>query len=325
MAKQSNKFYAVRIGKKTGIFETWAECQEQVKGYSGAEFSGFKTKSDALEYLNGDNHISTLNNIQSDYVIPNLNDINNKRSLVAYVDGSYDDNKKVYSCGVVLFLNSNKVLLSKKSSDPELLGMRNVAGELMGSMMAMQYASENKELIDEIVIYHDYEGIAKWCTGEWKANKKGTQDYRNFYKQILALIKIKFIKVQAHSGNRYNEEADKLAKKALFDTSNDVNIIKSNVHITNDNPNITKSLLLISSKSKKVKSTKPIINIKTNNNDIKIEDVISMIRDAWRKKKKERKFGDIISLTICINISTKQYEWEIKTAEATENGSFPIQ
>lgn len=315
MAKLSNKFYAVRVGKKTGIFETWAECQEQVKGYSGAEFSSFKTKSDALEYFNGYTPINTLNKVQSKPVIHNSIAINNNRSLIAYVDGSYDDSKKAYSCGVVLFLDNNKVLLSRKSNDPELVGMRNVAGELMGSMMAMKYASENKELIDEIVIYHDYEGIAKWCTGEWKANKKGTQEYRDFYKQIIGLVKIKFIKVQAHSGNQYNEEADKLAKEAL----------KSNVNSTNIYPKITNSSLIsIKPKLKSVKSTKPIINIKIDDNDTNLEDVIKVIREGWRKKKKKRKFGDILSLIIHINISTYQYEWEIITSETTENGNLPI-
>ena len=39
-----NKFYAVRKGKKTGIYTTWDECKEQVDGYPKAEYKGFKTK-----------------------------------------------------------------------------------------------------------------------------------------------------------------------------------------------------------------------------------------------------------------------------------------
>ena len=35
MAKK--KIYAVRKGHKTGLFNTWAECQKATAGYSGAE------------------------------------------------------------------------------------------------------------------------------------------------------------------------------------------------------------------------------------------------------------------------------------------------
>ncbi|MDR0355568.1 MAG: RNase H1/viroplasmin domain-containing protein [Deltaproteobacteria bacterium] len=28
------KFYAVKTGRTTGIFETWPECQESIKGFS---------------------------------------------------------------------------------------------------------------------------------------------------------------------------------------------------------------------------------------------------------------------------------------------------
>lgn len=45
------KFYAVKKGKKTGIFSTWSECQEQVQGYPSAMFKSFKTQEDAEHYL----------------------------------------------------------------------------------------------------------------------------------------------------------------------------------------------------------------------------------------------------------------------------------
>ena len=45
------KFYAVKKGKKTGIFSTWSECQEQVQGYPSAVFKSFKTQEDAENYM----------------------------------------------------------------------------------------------------------------------------------------------------------------------------------------------------------------------------------------------------------------------------------
>ena len=37
----AKKYYAVRSGRKTGVFLSWAECEEQVKGFSGAEYKSF--------------------------------------------------------------------------------------------------------------------------------------------------------------------------------------------------------------------------------------------------------------------------------------------
>ena len=64
-------------------------------------------------------------------------------------------------------------------------------------------------------IYYDYEGIEKWATHQWKANKEGTKNYQRFIDQSKEIIDIHFIKVLAHSGDFYNERADLIAKKAV--------------------------------------------------------------------------------------------------------------
>jgi len=43
----SKKYYAVLKGRKTGIFTNWQECEEQVKGFSGAVYKSFKTREEA--------------------------------------------------------------------------------------------------------------------------------------------------------------------------------------------------------------------------------------------------------------------------------------
>lgn len=45
------KFYAVRAGRETGIFESWNECESQVKGYPKCEYKSFETVEQAKEYL----------------------------------------------------------------------------------------------------------------------------------------------------------------------------------------------------------------------------------------------------------------------------------
>ena len=46
------KFYAVKKGRKIGVFRTWDECKEQVDGFSGAEYKSFSNLLEASQYLN---------------------------------------------------------------------------------------------------------------------------------------------------------------------------------------------------------------------------------------------------------------------------------
>lgn len=50
MAKKQ-KFYVVWEGNKPGVYDSWAECQLQVKGYPNARFKAFSTKAEAQEAL----------------------------------------------------------------------------------------------------------------------------------------------------------------------------------------------------------------------------------------------------------------------------------
>ncbi len=132
---------------------------------------------------------------------------------VAYVDGSYNIATGEYSYGAVIFHNGQEEHFSEKFDNPERATMRNVAGEIEGSMCAMKYCLEHG--IGNLDIYFDYEGIEKWCTGDWKANKEGTIAYRDFYHKAREQVKIRFVKVKGHSGDKYNDLADKLAKEAV--------------------------------------------------------------------------------------------------------------
>lgn len=83
----AKKFYAVKIGKTPGVYETWTECQNQINGVSGAIYKGFTTKEEALAFVGGDN-------IKQQ----------GKTLAVAYVDGSYDSITNAFSYGIVFFM-----------------------------------------------------------------------------------------------------------------------------------------------------------------------------------------------------------------------------
>ncbi len=197
------KIYAVRKGRKTGIFETWTECREQVQGFSGAEFKSFVKREEAEAFLDGKERIQEG---RRGYMPDAL-------ELIAYVDGSYDKISGNFSYGMVLITKQETLSFCEKLQDEQLAQMHNVAGEIKGAEAAMRYALTHR--FQKVVIYHDYEGIAKWCTGEWKANKPGTKAYKEYYDSICNKLEIEFIKVKGHSNNTYNDMADALAKKAL--------------------------------------------------------------------------------------------------------------
>jgi ribonuclease HI len=45
------KYYAVRRGRKPGIYMTWEECKEQVHRYQGAIYKSFNNMKDAQTFL----------------------------------------------------------------------------------------------------------------------------------------------------------------------------------------------------------------------------------------------------------------------------------
>lgn len=134
-------------------------------------------------------------------------------SIKAYVDGSYEHSQGRYAYGCVILLPDEVVELNGSGNDEDYVSMRNVAGEILGSETAIKWAIEHG--YKEVEIYYDYEGIEKWANDIWKANKPGTIRYKQFVKEQREKIKITFKKVTAHTGDKYNEMADKLAKDAL--------------------------------------------------------------------------------------------------------------
>lgn len=203
----ANKFYAVKVGKTPGIYETWDECKSNVDGYSGAIYKSFKTLDEAKQFIGIEETAESKTAVDA-AVVEAISD----RSY-AFVDGSYNVSNGVYGYGGFLVANGKKYILSGSGNDPEMSSMRNVAGEVLGSQAAMVKALELG--LKEITIYYDYAGIEMWALGNWKRNKKGTIAYYDYVNSIRHKIALYFVKVKGHSGIEGNEEADMLAKKAV--------------------------------------------------------------------------------------------------------------
>lgn len=143
----------------------------------------------------------------------------------AYTDGSYSvarnpitgEDIGVYGSGIFLQLEGYAlpIRLNLAGFDVSWAKMRNVAGELQAVIYLMDQLDKELPEYTSVDIYYDYEGVEKWVTGEWKANKVETRAYRDVMREYQKKFTINFSHVKAHSGVFQNEEADALAKEGI--------------------------------------------------------------------------------------------------------------
>ena len=200
------KVYAVKQGRQTGIFDTWAECQEQIKGFSGAVYKSFTSREDAEKYLGiGDGLTQNYLFEQPELSEPvqkssDFMDYLETDTCVAYVDGSNTDSR--VGSGVVMIFGS-------ATEKEEAVAVRNVAGEINSAMIAMHTAIMLGKR--KVTIIYDYAGIEQWATGGWSAKTPLAQAYKRFYDNLS--IEVEFVKVKGHTGVEGNEMVDKVAKR----------------------------------------------------------------------------------------------------------------
>lgn len=206
----AKKYYAVRVGKTPGIYVSWDDCKAMVDGYPGAKYKGFGSIAEAEAFLNGVEYVQLR---QENPTSQGSAQLGLDKEVYAFVDGSFNVATGVYGYGGFLVVNGEKYILQGSGNEEEMASMRNVAGEILGSMAAVEKAIELG--VKELIIYYDYMGIEMWATGGWKRNKSGTIAYYEFMQRVKNQISITFQKVKGHSGVEGNEEADRLAKEAV--------------------------------------------------------------------------------------------------------------
>lgn len=223
---EKKKYYAVKCGKRTGIYETWAECEIQVKGFSGARYRSFESMVEAEKYMaEGEELIGKQINSESGLVKQINNQVEEElrgleeTEVIAFVDGSYSSSEEKSGFGVIIIdsegIQTHLYKAFIKQLNEDFLELKNVAAELEGVKEAVKWAIAYKK--SKIKIYYDYEGIGKWVNGSWKAKKPIVRQYVSFIKEKSSFVSIEFCKVPAHSGIVYNEAADKLARNSLLE------------------------------------------------------------------------------------------------------------
>lgn len=196
-------YYAVKSGRKVGVFLTWSECEEQVKGFKGAKYKKFNTLSEAESFV-GIKSINNNSNIDENELIA-------EKNIIFYVDGSFNKRTNKVGYGLVLIIDNQVIIKDLGTTHPhEEISLRNVLGEIKGAIKATDIALANG--YKEITIVYDYVGVEKWAKNKWKAKNEVTKYYKKIMKNRMNYMKINFEKVKSHSNNKWNDEADRLAK-----------------------------------------------------------------------------------------------------------------
>ena len=200
-----SKYYAVAKGRKPGVYESWAECEEQIKGYSGASYKAFKERIDAFKFY--EDAVCEHGYLRAEEPVTPAKQ---NKGIEIYVDGSYKDGQ--YAWGYVIYDNGVEVHADAGVGQNEAAAeIRNVAGELAATMRAVVWAKKNG--IGKAVVHHDYQGISSWILGEWRAKNPLVKKYVEFMQPYKHMVE--FVKVKGHSGNRGNERVDQVVKGAL--------------------------------------------------------------------------------------------------------------
>lgn len=185
------KFYAVETPSSKKIVTSWPECEELVHGVAGCRYKSFATRGEAEAWLSGNQTVR-------------------KGGLRVYVDGSFTPGFDRAGWAFIAEENGKEIASESGVTDTPAES-RNIDGELTASLRALDWLKRTGR---EGVICHDYEGIARWARGEWKANKRVAVRYQA---AVKAYPNARFEKVPAHSGVKWNEAVDALAKKAIAD------------------------------------------------------------------------------------------------------------
>lgn len=201
--------YGVQRGFQTGVYGTWDECKKQTEGFSGPSYRKFKDVEAAKAFVCGELQEESGKAKESAAPAQKVE----PDGPYAFVDGSFNSEKNQYGYGGFVCVDGRKYPLIGSGKDAEMASMRNVAGEIMGAMAAVEKAEELR--LRELTILYDYRGIEEWATGSWKATKQGTQAYQQFMNPDNRLTKVSFQKVAAHTGIEGNEMADVMAKYAV--------------------------------------------------------------------------------------------------------------
>lgn len=191
------RFYAVRMGRATGIFYDSETARKQTIYFTDADCRMFKSMAEAKAYLKKRRFCK-----------------HKKDSYNLYVDGSYSPEKDIYGWGMAVY-NGKNLIHTYKGIGVRGIVLKNTAAEICAATEAIKWAKKNHRKIN---LYYDFDGINKFTRKKIKLKSNYMKEYALFVKANRK--RIKFNRVKAHSGIEGNMLAHILAREAVAECSN---------------------------------------------------------------------------------------------------------
>ena len=214
-------YYAVACGRQPGIYMSWPECNEQVKGFKGAIYKKFDTQQEAERYMTDPRRGSRASSIGSD----DLSDDGFIPESYVYTDGACINNGRPdAAAGIGIFFGegdprniSQRLLPDEKQTNnvAELIALR-TAIEMVSPDHRTMIVSDSQYAIGCATTYG-----AKCAAEQWLRDIPN----RELVKQVYEIYQsrrenIKLAHIAAHTGaedvhSRGNAEADRLANSSV--------------------------------------------------------------------------------------------------------------
>lgn len=187
-------FYAVRKGRKPGIYFTWKECEEQIAGYPYPSYRKFNTLEEAEAFIGEKKEKSGV--------------------LEVWCDGSAVLDKSA-GCGIVIVRDD---VVVEELAYPLGEPFTNSHGEVQGILRGISIALLLKREDERIEVNSDSEFSVK-TINLWGPKRKSWSGYKyaDEFQQIIEYVSTNDITVKhvrAHRGIKYNEMADSLSRRA---------------------------------------------------------------------------------------------------------------
>lgn len=223
------KYYAVRVGKQPGIYETWEDCKSQVHRYPGAEYKSFSTRKKAEEWIEKGNkeeedfysQRSPSKRLGEIRVIAKEKAIHPpfaESVINVYTDGACSNNGRHDArAGIGVYFGED----DPRNFSGAVFGKQtNNTAEVKAIIKAFKILEKEIKDGDRVNIYSDSRYAIR-AAGEYgekqeKAGWKNDIPNKKLVKKIYNLFKgrdnVKFIYVKGHSGDEGNDGADELAR-----------------------------------------------------------------------------------------------------------------
>lgn len=215
------KIYAVKAGRQTGLFSTWAECEKQVKGYQGAKFKGFESAQEAAAWLAAPNTQASSSAVKQraakEKTFPTKKD-EPDTDYIIYTDGSClrNPNGPGGWAAVILDRGTGEVR-ELHAGHPSTTNNRMELSAAIGALSAIRENSTVALYTDSQYLKNAFtrHWINNWQRNGWKTAQGTDVLNKDLWLELDRLFQshqVFFHWVKGHAGNSYNERCDLLAR-----------------------------------------------------------------------------------------------------------------